>query len=312
MHPVGRPPGRRVIAAAGAAVAMALGACGSEATPERGETVSVPPRTTAPPPAAAQATEKDFDARNFSDPLRIDNAWSPLEPGMRFVYEGRADRGRGPLPHRVVFTVTDLTKIIDGIGSVVLWDRDFNGGRLREGELAFHAQDDDGNIWNMGEYPEEYDGGRVAGAPDTWISGVAGARAGVLMRGLPRPGTTSYLQGWAPEIEFSDRARVHRTGARDCVPAGCFRDVLVTDETNPLEPADGHQRKYYAEGVGNIRAAPVGGREKEVLVLTEVVRLSPAEMAAVRREALALDRRGYRTSRDVYGRTPPAQPRSRP
>jgi hypothetical protein len=105
---------------------------------------------------------------------------------------------------------------------------------------------------------------------------------------------------------------VHRTGARDCVPAGCFRDVLVTDETNPLEPADGHQRKYYAEGVGNIRAAPVGGREKEVLVLTEVVRLSPAEMAAVRREALALDRRGYRTSRDVYGRTPPAQPRSRP
>ena len=312
MHPVGWPPGRRVIAAAGAAVAMALGACGSEATPERGETVSVPPRTTAPPPAAAHATEKDFDARNFSDPLRIDNAWSPLEPGMRFVYEGRADRGRGPLPHRVVFTVTDLTKMIDGVRSVVLWDRDFNGGRLREGELAFHAQDDDGNIWNMGEYPEEYDGGRVAGAPDTWISGVAGARAGVLMRGLPRPGTPSYLQGWAPEIEFSDRARVHRTGARDCVPAGCFRDVLVTDETNPLEPADGHQRKYYAEGVGNIRAAPVGGREKEVLVLTEVVRLSPAEMAAVRREALALDRRGYRTSRDVYGRTPPAQPRSRP
>jgi len=131
------------------------------------------------------------------------------------------------------------------------------------------------------------------------------------MRGAPRPGTPSYLQGWAPDIEFSDRARVHRTGARDCVPAGCFRDVLVTDETNPLEPADGHQRTFYARGVGNIRAAPVGGREKEVLVLTEVVRLTPAQLAAVRREALRLDRRGCAVSRDVYGRTPPAERRAR-
>jgi hypothetical protein len=312
-----RGPSRRPRAGAGvvagAIVGIALAACGSDATRKSGtDAAALSERTTPAPGAAARVTDKDFDPRNFSDPLRIDNAWSPLVPGTRFVYEGRANRGQGRLPHRVVFTVTDLTKTINGVRSVVLWDRDFNGGRLREGELAFHAQDDDRNIWNMGEYPEEYEGGRVAGAPDTWISGVAGARAGVLMRGLPRPRTPSYLQGWAPEIEFSDRATVHRTGARDCVPVGCFRDVLVTDETNPLEPADGHQRKYYAHGVGNIRAAPVGGREKEVLVLTEVIRLSPAQMAAVRREALKLDRRGYATSRDVYGRTPPAEPRAQP
>jgi hypothetical protein len=310
-HVIGRLP-RRIAIAAGAVAAVALGACGSGTTSERDAATSAPDRTIPASDVVARVTEKDFDPRNFSDPLRIDNAWSPLEPGMRFVYEGRANRGQGRLPHRVVFTVTDLTKTIHGVRTVVLWDRDFNGGRLREGELAFHAQDDDGTIWNMGEYPEEYEGGRVSGAPDTWISGLEGARAGVLMRGAPRPGTPSYLQGWAPEIDFSDRARVHRTGARDCVPAGCFRDVLVTDETNPLEPADGHQRKYYAQGVGNFRAAPVGGREKEVLVLTEVVRLSPAQLAAVRREAMKLDRRGYTVSRDVYGRTPPAEPRSQP
>jgi hypothetical protein len=291
---------RRAAAFAGAAaVVVALAACGSNGSEDRAREARVAP----------DATDRDFDPRKFSDPTRIDNRWSPLQPGTRFVYEGRADRGRGRLPHRVVFTVTDLTKVIDGVRSVVLWDRDFNGGRLAEGELAFHAQDDDGNIWNMGEYPEEYEGGRVQGAPDTWIAGLAGARAGILMRGRPRPGTSSYLQGWAPAIEFSDRATVHQAGARDCVPVGCFRDVLVTDETNPLEPADGHQRKYYARGIGNIRAAPVGGREKEVLVLTRVIRLSPAQMAAVRREALKLDRRGYAMSPRVYGRTPPAQPR---
>ena len=250
-HPVGRPPSRRVIAAAGAVVAVALAACGSEATPERGEGMSAPARTSAPPSAAAHATEKDFDAGSFSDPLRIDNAWSPLEPGMRFVYEGRANRGQGRLPHRVVFTVTDLTKVIDGVRSVVLWDRDFNGGRLREGELAFHAQDDDGNIWNMGEYPEEYDGGRVAGAPDTWISGVAGARAGVLMRGLPRPGTPSYLQQSKYSLEQLGQRLEWTKGAHEAAGREFRRELL--DHRSP------HFIKVPQGGISNKQVVIMAG-----------------------------------------------------
>lgn len=257
-------------------------------------------------PAATQATHRDFDATNFTDSTRIDNPWNPLVPGTQFIYEGESDRGQGRRPHRVIFTVTDLTKVIDGVRTVVLWDRDINDGRLLEGELAFHAQDDDGNVWNMGEYPEEYDDGKIE-APDTWLSGLAGARAGIMMRREPRVGTSSYLQGWAPKIEFSDRARVFQEGRRDCVPVRCYSDVLVTDETNPLEPNDGHQRKFYAQGVGNIRAAPHGGKEKEVLVLTQVRRLDAAELAEARREALKLDRRAYRVRGDLYGRTPPAE-----
>ena len=258
-------------------------------------------------PAALQATHRDFDAANFTDPTRVDNPWNPLVPGTEYVYEGESDRGRGRRPHQVIFTVTDLTKVIDGVRTVVLWDQDINDGVMLEGELAFHAQDDDGNVWNMGEYPEEYEDGRLEGAPDTWLSGLAGARAGIMMRGEPRVGTSSYLQGWAPEIEFSDRARVFRSGLRDCVPLRCFSDVLVTDETNPLEPNDGHQRKFYARGVGNIRAAPHGGTEKEVLVLTRVRHLGAADLAHARRQALKLDRRAYRVREDLYGRTAPAE-----
>ena len=51
-------------------------------------------------------------------------------------------------------------------------------------------------------------------------------------------------------------ARVEKTGQKNCVPTGCYDDVVVTDETNPDEPNDGFQLKYYAPGVGNIRAAP--------------------------------------------------------
>jgi hypothetical protein len=258
--------------------------------------------------SVAPAADRDFDPAKFTHPTRIDNPWTPLRPGTEYVFEGTANRGHGQRPHQVITTVTDLTKVVDGVRSVVIWERDLSNGRIQEGELAFQAQDDDGNVWNLGEYPEEWSGGRVEGAPDTWIAGIAGARGGLMMRASPRPGTSSYRQGFAPAIEFADRAKVLRTGLRDCVPLRCFTNVLLTDETNPNEPGDGHQRKFYAPGIGPIRAAPVGGREREVLVLTRIVRLGPDELASVRRHALRVDRRGYTVSRRVYGRTPPAVP----
>jgi hypothetical protein len=272
-------------------ITVALAACGDEAdTPKA-------------------VTEKDFNPRNFSNGSKVDNKWNPLPPGTQFIFEGRSNRGHGRLPHRVVLTVTDLTKVIDGVRARVLWDRDYNGGKLLEGELAFHAQDDDGNVWNLGEYPEEYDEqGKLEGAPDTWITGVDGAKAGVLMRADPKVGTPSYHQGLVPAIKFADRATVYKTGQRNCVPNGCYDNVLVTDETNPVEPADGHQLKYYAPGVGNIRAAPgAGGKEREVLVLVAVKHLGPDTLAKVREGARRLDSRAYRSRRGLYRHTPPVQ-----
>jgi CzcA family heavy metal efflux pump len=276
---------------------LALGACGG------GDSVADKPAK-----VAKVATDRDLDLRNFSDPTTIDNAWHPAAPGTQYVFEGRANRGEGSRRHRVVFTVTDLTKKIDGVQTRVLWDRDVNAGKLLEGELTFFAQDDDGNVWNFGEYPEQYDAhGRFDGAPDTWISGLADAKAGILMRADPRPGTSSYLQGNAPDIGFGDTAKVQKLGQRSCVPVACYDDVLVIDETNPLEPGNGHQLKYYARGIGNVRVAPRGGDEHEVLVLTEVRKLGAHERTQVRAGALALDRRAYRTKARLYGRTDPAR-----
>ncbi|HEX8133317.1 MAG TPA: hypothetical protein VF880_07795, partial [Actinomycetes bacterium] len=111
----------------------------------------------------------------------------------------------------------------------------------------------------------------------------------------------------APEIEFSDRARVHQTGQRTCVPLGCYDNVLVTDEWNPLEPGDAHQRKFYASGVGNIRVGAVDDPEAETLVLVKLAHLDPGALAQAREEALKLERRAYRVRKDVYGGTQPAE-----
>jgi hypothetical protein len=293
---------RLSVAAAASTLVLLLAACG-------GEDSSSPASAAAKPdPNLSRITDKGYDRTKFSDSTTIDNKWLPLPVGTQFIFQGRSDRGQGRLPHRVIFTVTDLAKVIDGVRTRVMWDQDINAGQLLEAELAFFAQDDNGHVWAFGEYPEEYeDDGSFAGAPSTWIVGRAGAKAGLHMRADPRPNTPSYRHGFAPAIDFADVAKVVKIGQKLCGDTGCYKNVLVTDETNPAEPADGHQLKYYAPGVGNIRAAPgVGGKEREVLELVAVRRLGPKAMAAVRKAALKLEKRAYKVAK-AYRGTPPMQ-----
>ncbi len=248
-----------------------------------------------------------FDRDNFSHPTRIDNKWYPLVPGTQFVLVGRIGGGGGLLPHRVIFTVTDVTKVINGVRTRVLWDRDINEGQLAEAELAFQAQDDDRNVWNMGEYPEEFEEGKFVGAPSTWIAGLARAKAGIAMLAKPRVGTPAYVQGFAPAIDFLDKAKVFQEHQKVCVPFDCYHNVLVIDEWSPLDPEAGHQHKWYAPRVGNVQVTPAGGQEQETLVLVKLAHLGPAARAKVCAEALRLDRRAYRVSK-LYRHTPPARP----
>ncbi|MGH7512872.1 MAG: hypothetical protein ACREOQ_08115 [Gemmatimonadales bacterium] len=250
-----------------------------------------------------------FDAGNFSHPARVDNRFLPMVPGTQLILEGQANRGAGERPHRVVFTVTDLTKRINGVRAVVIWDRDIDQGQLTESELAFFAQDDGGNVWNVGEYPEEYEDGKFAGAPSTWIAGVARAKAGLHMRGHPGLDRPRYLQGSSPGIDFLDCAKVVSRELRICVPGKCYEHVLVTDENSPLDPESGHQRKFHAPGVGIIKVAAVGDPEAETLALVKIVRLNPRELEEVSERVLQLERRAYRIS-EVYRQTQPVQRRN--
>src|SRR5215211_1760088 len=120
---------------------------------------------------------KDFDRTNFDNSTTVDNKWFPLEPGAHSVFEGSAIDDGEHISRRVVTTVTDLTKEINGVNTVVVWERDYSEGEEVEAELAFFAQDNDGNVWHMGEYPEEYDNGKFDKAPG-WLAGFEGASAG--------------------------------------------------------------------------------------------------------------------------------------
>jgi len=186
----------------------------------------------------------------------------------------------------------------------VVYDVDVNAGEVAEAELAFFAQDKNGNVWNLGEYPEEYEEEELAGAPNTWIAGQAGAKAGIHMFAKPQGqvGKPSYLQGLAPKIDFRDCGQVVDKGQS----VNGYENVLVTYETSPLDPDGGVQVKYYAPGVGIVQVGALDDLEAETMVLTDLVQLGDDEMAQLRDEALALDSHAYEVSK-VSRKTPPAK-----
>ncbi|MBU0499395.1 MAG: hypothetical protein KJ558_01385 [Gammaproteobacteria bacterium] len=248
------------------------------------------------------------DLNNFSRPTQIDNKWFPLKPGNRLVYEGTTIEDDGTaVPHRIVINVTDMTKVIGGVRTLATWDLDYSNNSLVEKELAFYAQDDDGTVWRVGEYPEEYEAGRFIQAP-CWIHGLEGAQMGIQMRSNPRLGTPDYAQGWGPAVDWTDRGQIDRMGEKVKVPAGEFADVLVIAETSAAEP-DAQQLKYHAPGIGPIKVGwrGAGEKTKETLELTRIEQLDAKAMDRVRQEALAMEQDGNRRSKQVYARLEPLE-----
>jgi hypothetical protein len=317
--PQSNRPGRRLLATAtpGGAALLACGllaGCGSSGSAAQcspaAATSSAPAAAASGTPPAAAAGPIGRVAQPaggpFPAPLAITNPLFPLAVASQFSYEGKIVDAEGSHEHSVTFTVTDLVKHVDGTETVVALDQDYLEGQLQEQELAFFAQDKAGNVWNFGEYPEEYDNGKLSGAPSTWIRGAGGAYGGMHVLSQPRIGM-QYREGLVPAIQFDDVSKVTSVSQRTCVKAGCYNSVVVVDETSPNDPTSGHQIKYYAPGTGLVKVAAKGGDTQEFLGLASVRRLDGAGLARWHAEALAMDKRAYKVAAKVYQVTPPAQ-----
>lgn len=265
----------------------------------------------AAPDAAAGSTlpctlPVPFRAGNFSHPLQIDNRFFPMVPGTRHVYTGTTSQGA----HQIVSTVTDLTKVIDGVRARVIRETDIQDGQVTEDELTLFAQDDRGDVWNLAEHPELFNAkGRATGAPDTWVSGLRNAQGGLHMLAHPEAlqvRNKIYLQGRSPSIDFLDCARVHSINGTTTVPVGTFHNVLTTFETSPLESTTAIQTKEHAPGVGIVRVSAINDPEGETLELTRNVTLDRDARGDSNQAALRLDTQGRNTNA-LWARTPPAQ-----
>jgi uncharacterized membrane protein YkoI len=222
------------------------------------------------------------------------------------IFEGEAIEGGVRKKHRFVSNVTSLTKVIGGVRTVVGYDLDYSDGELVESEIYFLAQDDAGNIWRFGEYPEEWEEDEVIDTP-TWMHGVDGALAGINMLANPTEGSPSYAQGWGPMVSWDDRGQVYKMGVKHTVPHATYEDVLIIDETSAQEPG-AHQLKYFAKGVGNFAVGFMGDDPtQEVLELVTINTLSERELKKVDAAALEQEKRAYELSPDIYGKTEPIE-----
>ena len=242
-----------------------------------------------------------LNPQSFPASPSVTSTFNPLVPGTQTFLDGVViDKSGVKHPHRITDTITDLTKVIDGVHTILIYEQDTQDSHLQESELWFGAQDSSGQVWLFGEYPEEYSGGQVTGAPATWLSAVAGAHAGIVMLANPQTGTPTYRQG------FEDCATVFQTGQHACVSSGCYDNVLVTDEFAPNDPKGGHQRKFYAPGIGTIQVGAAGGVAPETLQLTKAGKLCAAAFSQIRQQASAQDQRAYTVAKNVWAGSPPA------
>jgi len=199
----------------------------------------------------------EFDPEDFV--AKIDNPFFPLVPGTVFRYAG--DTSDGHETDEV--TVTREKKRILGVAATVVRDIVHVDGALAEDTFDYYAQDEDGNVWYLGEDTKEYENGVVVSTLGTWLAGVNGARPGIIMLAHPRVGN-SYQQEFAAGVA-EDRARVTSLSKTVTVPYGTFTRCLRTLESTPLEPGV-TSNKLYARGVGEVLEVAQQGAERIELV----------------------------------------------
>ena len=202
---------------------------------------------------AADTVLPVFDAANFATPKV--NAYFPLEIGTSHTLRGiRTDE---PVEEYAVLTVQGPGPVILGVPTVLILDEAFEDGVLVERTFDYFAADHDGNVWYFGEDVTNFrydDAGALTGtdSKSAWRAGVNDAQPGISFSGAPVLGLTLF-QEHAPQDQAMDYAEVVATGLNITGPAGTFHDVVKTFEGSTVD-ADLREFKYYAPGVGMIRA----------------------------------------------------------
>jgi hypothetical protein len=240
--------GARLIALALASIALAAGAasCGDS------DDASLP--------QGSESVELDPD--RFTE--TIDNHYWPMAPGSRWIYRETDAEGN---EQRVEVTVTSETRTISGIEARVVHDVVTEDGQLVEDTYDWYAQDDDGNIWYLGEDTKEYEGGKVKTTAGSWEAGVDGAQAGILLPGDPEVGMAYRQEYYKDQAE--DAAKVLSVDKKVTVPFGSFANVLMTKDFTPLDPKL-LEHKFYARAVGPVLALQLaGGSDREELIRFE-------------------------------------------
>ena len=244
---------------------IAASACGNDTTGGSSDPAGGPAAVSGSSDLPQGSEPVDLAANDFT--AEIDNRYWPMTPGTRWTYREIDEDGAEV---EVVVTVsTETEQIANGIEARVVRDTVTSDGELIEDTLDWYAQDADGNVWYLGEDTAEFEDGEITTTGGSFEAGVDGALPGIIMPADPVPGL-AYRQEYY-EGEAEDNGAVLSVDELAEVPAGQYREVLLTKDTITIEP-DVLEYKLYAPGVGPVLVFGVsgGGGREELIEMTTV------------------------------------------
>ena len=220
--------------------------------------------------------EPSFEQATFTNPTQIDNEYLPLNPNTVQLYQVETEDGVEASQvetedgvETIVVEVLEETRVVNGVTCVVVRDQEFVDELLIEDTHDWYAQDDDGNVWYMGEevtnYEYDDDGNLIDTNEDgAWEAGVDDALPGIVMWADPEVGISYYQEYYEDEAE--DMGMVVAIGVGVELKNGTtYEDCLQILDWNPLDPAV-LEYKYFAPGVGLVKEEVVGGDETVELI----------------------------------------------
>jgi hypothetical protein len=221
---------RKVVAAA---AAVSLAAAGS------GVYVSIAGATTHR--TNASKYEPVLDPANFVSV--IDNTFYPLPVGRVLIYRGQKDG----VTQRETVTVTDQTRVIEGITATTVTDVSVHHGTLLEKTSDWYAQDKQGNVWYLGEDTKAYGPNGSVDTSGSWVAGINDGEPGMIMEAHPQVPDAyrqEYLAGNAADMGW-----VVQRGGSVTVPYGTVNGIMTSLEASTVEPGS-YDQKIYGPGLG--------------------------------------------------------------
>ncbi|MBO0823156.1 MAG: hypothetical protein J2P27_04765 [Actinobacteria bacterium] len=240
-----RPAGRKKWHAAVAIVALVLVGTGCSQKPGLGQDF------------LSTSGHRDYLApfrpADFHHSTVITNKYFPLVVGATWSWKGEY---RG-LPYTQKDQVLTGTRRIDGVVTQPVIDQDYVQGKIIAGSIDYYAQDDQGNVWYLGEATVHYVKGQLTDHADSWIAGKDGALPGIFMPAHPQTGRKRFQQEFAPDVA-ADVENIVTVSKSVCEPMRCYAQVVQANETTVLNPGV-LSAKYYAPGVGLIGEDTLSG-----------------------------------------------------
>jgi hypothetical protein len=189
----------------------------------------------------------------------IDNPYFPLPVGRKLVYTGTKD-GQSQVD---TVTVTNQTKVILGITTTVVNDVATHDGTVLEKTFDYYAQDDQGNVWYLGEDTTHFLPNGKADTSGSFQAGVGGAQPGIIMEANPQIPDAYRQECFAGEagghrMGRGDRGFVEgplRERAQRPHDAGGHADRGRRVRREDLRSGDRHRERAVSHGSGRIRAA---------------------------------------------------------